>query len=79
MTDAEELTYEGSSLAGGTVSSSDPLAMVGREICTSGCGSGAFWCAYRPYLRLRLDAFLAFADACFIYLTDAFRHVDPFG
>ncbi len=78
MADTQEFALQGSGSTGSTVSGGEPLAMIGSELGTSGCDLGAFWRAYGPYLASGLDAFLAFGDACFVYLTDAFRHVDPF-
>ena len=78
MADTKELPLQGAGFAGSAVGGGDALAMIGLELGTSGCDSGAFRWAYRPNLASRLDAFLAFCDTCFVYLTDAFRHVDPF-
>ena len=78
MADAEELPLQRAGSAGGAVGGGDTLAMVGDKLGTSLSNLGAFRRAYRPNLTSGLDAFLAFGDACFVYLTDAFRHVDPF-
>ncbi len=74
MADAEELPFQRAGSAGGAVGGGDALAMVGSELSTSGGDLGAFRRAYRPNLASGLDAFLAFSNACFVYLTDAFRH-----
>ncbi|KKL06182.1 hypothetical protein LCGC14_2598590 [marine sediment metagenome] len=79
MADAQEFALQRAGFAGGAVGGGEALAMIGSELGTSGCDLGAFWRAYRPYLASGLDTFLPFGDACFVYLTDAFRHVDPFG